>query len=126
MIIIKSPEKRLCMQFVALYFYVSCLQRARLVLAAKKVPYDRVNVDLNNKPDWFFDINFYGEVPVIIHNGKNIFESLICAGQYLAQYKMLNNKQQCAVVHTNHYLYSHSINVNIFNNKQQDANKTVL
>lgn len=59
-------------------------QRARLVLAAKKVPYDRVNVDLNNKPDWFFDINFYGEVPVIIHNGKNIFESLICA-EYLEE-----------------------------------------
>ena len=42
--------------------------------------YDRVNVDLNNKPDWFFDINFYGEVPVIIHEGKNVYESLICTG----------------------------------------------
>lgn len=59
-------------------------QRARLVLAAKKVKYDRVNVDLNNKPDWFFNINFYGEVPVIIHNGINVYESLICA-EYLEE-----------------------------------------
>lgn len=59
-------------------------QRARLILAAKKVKYDRVNVDLNNKPDWFFDINFYGEVPVIIHHGKNVYESLICA-EYLEE-----------------------------------------
>ncbi|KAK7091939.1 glutathione S-transferase omega-1-like isoform X2 [Littorina saxatilis] len=54
-------------------------QRARLMLSAKKVKYDRVNVDLNSKPDWFFDINFYGEVPVIIHKGKNVYESLICS-----------------------------------------------
>lgn len=59
-------------------------QRARLILSAKKVKYDKVNVDLNNKPDWFFDINFYGEVPVIIHNGKNVYESLICA-EYLEE-----------------------------------------
>ncbi|XP_076437899.1 glutathione S-transferase omega-1-like [Babylonia areolata] len=59
-------------------------QRARLMLAAKKVKYDLVNVDLNNKPDWFFDINFYGEVPVIIRNGKNVFESLICC-EYLEE-----------------------------------------
>lgn len=59
-------------------------QRARLLLSAKKVPYDLVNVDLNKKPDWFFDINFYGEVPVIIHNGKNVYESLICA-EYLEE-----------------------------------------
>ncbi|KAL8561396.1 hypothetical protein ACOMHN_063323 [Nucella lapillus] len=59
-------------------------QRARLMLSAKKVKYDLVNVDLNNKPDWFFDVNFYGEVPVIIHNGKNVYESLICT-EYLEE-----------------------------------------
>lgn len=59
-------------------------QRARLVLSAKKVRYDRVNMDLNNKPDWFFDINCYGEVPVIIHRGKNVYESLICS-EYLEE-----------------------------------------
>eukprot|EP00745_Piridium_sociabile_P019597 TRINITY_DN29633_c0_g1_i2.p2 TRINITY_DN29633_c0_g1~~TRINITY_DN29633_c0_g1_i2.p2 ORF type:complete len:269 (+),score=78.35 TRINITY_DN29633_c0_g1_i2:79-885(+) len=59
-------------------------QRARLILSAKKVKYDLINVDLNNKPDWFFEINFYGEVPVVIHNGKNVYESLICA-EYLEE-----------------------------------------
>ncbi|ESP01809.1 hypothetical protein LOTGIDRAFT_172362 [Lottia gigantea] len=54
-------------------------QRARLVLSAKNIKYDRINIDLNNKPNWFFDINPNGEVPVIIHNGQNIYQSLICA-----------------------------------------------
>ncbi|KAH9489973.1 Glutathione S-transferase omega-1 [Bulinus truncatus] len=54
-------------------------QRARLMLAAKGVNYDLVNVDLNKKPDWFFDYNPYGEVPVILHNGGHVYESLIVA-----------------------------------------------
>ncbi|XP_050408257.1 glutathione S-transferase omega-1 isoform X1 [Patella vulgata] len=54
-------------------------QRARLVLAAKDIKYDRVNIDLNNKPNWFFDVNPNGEVPVIIHNGSHIYQSLVCA-----------------------------------------------
>ncbi|CAL1530165.1 unnamed protein product [Lymnaea stagnalis] len=57
-------------------------QRARLILAAKGVNYDLVNVDLNSKPDWFFDYNPYGEVPVVIHNGGSVYESLITA-EYL-------------------------------------------
>ncbi|XP_046578640.1 glutathione S-transferase omega-1-like isoform X2 [Haliotis rubra] len=59
-------------------------QRARLVLAAKGVKYNCINIDLNNKPDWFFDYNPYGEVPVVIHNGNNVYESLICA-EYLEE-----------------------------------------
>ena len=55
-------------------------QRARLVLAAKGVKYNCINIDLNNKPDWFFDLNPYGEVPVVIHNGNHVYESLISAG----------------------------------------------
>ncbi len=56
-------------------------QRARLILAAKGVKYNCINIDLNNKPEWFFDLTPYGEVPVVIHNSHNVYESLICAGE---------------------------------------------
>ncbi|RUS88874.1 hypothetical protein EGW08_003313 [Elysia chlorotica] len=59
-------------------------QRARLIAAAKGISHDIVNIDLNNKPDWFFDLNPYGEVPVVLHNGRHVYESLIAA-EYLEE-----------------------------------------
>lgn len=46
------------------------------MLAAKNIKYDLVNTDLNKKPDWFFDLNPYGEVPVLLHNGGCVYSSL--------------------------------------------------
>nr|P81124.1 RecName: Full=Probable glutathione transferase; AltName: Full=Glutathione-dependent dehydroascorbate reductase; AltName: Full=Monomethylarsonic acid reductase; Short=MMA(V) reductase; AltName: Full=Protein 9 [Aplysia californica]AAB30782.1 protein 9=pairing depolarization-induced peptide [Aplysia californica, abdominal ganglia, Peptide Partial, 92 aa] [Aplysia californica] len=59
-------------------------QRARLIIAAKGISADLVNVDLNKKPDHFFDLNPYGEVPVVLHNGGHVYESLIAA-EYLEE-----------------------------------------
>ncbi|XP_048465028.1 glutathione S-transferase omega-1 [Rhincodon typus] len=53
-------------------------QRARLVLEAKKIKHETVNINLLNKPDWFFEKNPLGMVP-ILETCKNelVYESPI-------------------------------------------------
>ncbi|AZO29546.1 MAG: glutathione S-transferase family protein [Mesorhizobium sp.] len=41
------------------------VQRAAIALAEKGVPFERVNVDLANKPDWFKAISPLGKVPLL-------------------------------------------------------------
>ena len=53
------------------------------MLAAKKIPYECVNINLKDKPDWFFDLNPVGKVPVIEQpDGTVIYESAVCCGRY--------------------------------------------
>ncbi|XP_021942861.1 pyrimidodiazepine synthase-like isoform X2 [Zootermopsis nevadensis] len=55
-------------------------QRAHLVLDAKKIPHDVVNIKLSDKPDWYFERNPLGKVPAIeMESGDCIYESLIIA-----------------------------------------------
>ncbi|KAI9560858.1 hypothetical protein GHT06_011812 [Daphnia sinensis] len=54
-------------------------QRTRLVLAAKRIRNEVVNINLVTKPDWFFQRNPLGKVPCLEFDGKVIFESLITA-----------------------------------------------
>ena len=59
------------------------LQRVRLLVAAKKIPNEEVNIHLKEKPEWFVSqINPHGLVPVIEHNGHLIRESRIAFGVY--------------------------------------------
>ncbi|CAH3121477.1 unnamed protein product [Pocillopora meandrina] len=54
-------------------------QRTRLVLAAKGIEHECVNINLKDKPEWFFELNPVGKVPVIeLPGGKVIYESAIC------------------------------------------------
>ncbi|XP_018424573.1 PREDICTED: glutathione S-transferase omega-1-like [Nanorana parkeri] len=55
-------------------------QRARLVLAAKGIKHEVVNINLKNKPDWFFEKSPLGLVPSIeTSDGKIIYESpIVC------------------------------------------------
>lgn len=39
--------------------------RVRIVLAEKGIAYQPVEVDLSNRPDWIYDLNGTGRVPVI-------------------------------------------------------------
>jgi glutathione S-transferase len=41
------------------------VQRAVIVAKEKDIPFERVNVDLANKPDWFLKISPTGKVPVL-------------------------------------------------------------
>ena len=61
---------------------INFLQRARLVLKAKGIEYDCVNINLKDRPDWFYEMNPLGKVPVIeMPDGKVIYESAICCGR---------------------------------------------
>ncbi|VVC98718.1 unnamed protein product [Leptidea sinapis] len=53
-------------------------ERSVLVLNAKKLAYDLVFIDLDNKPEWIFSFNPKGSVPVLEYEeGKAIFDSTI-------------------------------------------------
>ncbi len=51
------------------------VQRAAIVLAEKGVPFERVDVDLANKPDWFRATSPLGKVPLLKVGDKVLFES---------------------------------------------------
>ncbi|KAJ7325176.1 hypothetical protein JRQ81_018196 [Phrynocephalus forsythii] len=58
--------------------YCPFAQRTRLVLAAKGINHETVNINLKNKPDWFFEKNPFGLVPVLeTSKGQLIYESPI-------------------------------------------------
>ncbi|XP_043911884.1 glutathione S-transferase omega-1 [Protopterus annectens] len=53
-------------------------QRTRLVLEAKGIKYETININLKNKPDWFLKKNPFGLIPVIeMPSDKIIYESPI-------------------------------------------------
>jgi len=50
--------------------------RVRITLAEKKLPYERVEVDLQNRPDWLLELNPpKGRVPVLDDDGFVLPES---------------------------------------------------
>jgi glutathione S-transferase len=51
------------------------VQRAAIVLAEKGVAFERRDVDLANKPDWFLRISPLGKTPVLLVDGEPLFES---------------------------------------------------
>jgi glutathione S-transferase len=60
------------------------VQRAVIALTEKGVPFERIDIDLSNKPDWFLKISPLGKVPVLVvrsevGNEVALFESnVIC------------------------------------------------
>ena len=53
------------------------VQRAVIALIKKSVPYERVDVDLANKPAWFKAISPLGKTPVLKVDDRAIFESAV-------------------------------------------------
>jgi glutathione S-transferase len=60
------------------------VQRAAIVLAEKAVPFERVNIDLYDKPAWFLAISPLGRVPVLRVGAEVLFESAVIA-EYLEE-----------------------------------------
>uniref|UniRef100_A0A2I2YPN2 Glutathione S-transferase omega n=1 Tax=Gorilla gorilla gorilla TaxID=9595 RepID=A0A2I2YPN2_GORGO len=53
-------------------------ERTRLVLKAKGIRHEVININLKNKPEWFFKKNPFGLVPVLENSqGQLIYESAI-------------------------------------------------
>jgi len=53
------------------------VERSRIVLLEKAVPYELELIDLRNKPAWFLAISPMGKVPVLVCDGQPIFESMV-------------------------------------------------
>jgi glutathione S-transferase len=53
------------------------VQRAAIVLAEKGLAFERREVDLAHKPDWFKQLSPLGKTPVLIADGEAIFESAV-------------------------------------------------
>jgi glutathione S-transferase len=53
------------------------VQRAVIALTEKGVAFERVDIDLANKPDWFLAISPLGKTPVLLVGDTPIFESAV-------------------------------------------------
>ncbi len=53
------------------------VQRAVIALREKGVPFERIDVDLANKPAWFTALSPLGKTPVLKTGGAAIFESAV-------------------------------------------------
>jgi glutathione S-transferase len=60
------------------------VQRAVIALTEKGVPFERIDIDLANKPDWFKAISPLGKVPVLRVGDASIFESAVIV-EYLEE-----------------------------------------
>lgn len=59
------------------------VQRAAIALLEKGVDFERKNIDLANKPDWFLKLSPLGKVPVLVLDDETVlFESSVIA-QYV-------------------------------------------
>src|SRR5438034_9225268 len=53
------------------------VQRAVIALTEKGVAFERIDIDLANKPDWFLSISPLGKTPVLQIGDVAIFESAV-------------------------------------------------
>src|SRR6516165_5082934 len=53
------------------------VQRAVIALTEKDTPFERADIDLANKPDWFLKISPLGKTPVLMVGENAIFESAV-------------------------------------------------
>jgi glutathione S-transferase len=53
------------------------VQRAVIALIEKGLPFERIDIDLANKPDWFLAISPLGKTPVLKVGDRAIFESAV-------------------------------------------------
>jgi glutathione S-transferase len=72
--------------------------RVEMSLIEKKISYEKVDVDLADKPDWFIQDSPLGKAPIIYGNGRPLFESIaIC--EYLEE-SFLDNPLHSKDVYT--------------------------
>jgi glutathione S-transferase len=53
------------------------VERSRIVLLEKRVAHEVTFIDLAAKPDWFLAVSPMGKVPVLLVDGRPVFESAV-------------------------------------------------
>ena len=53
------------------------VQRVAIVIAEKDMAFERRDVDLAHKPDWFLAVSPLGKTPVLLADGQALFESAV-------------------------------------------------
>lgn len=53
------------------------VQRACIVLIEKGIAFERMDIDLANKPDWFLHLSPLGKTPVLLVEDQALFESAV-------------------------------------------------
>jgi glutathione S-transferase len=74
-----NPAKMLMAAPLKLVSHKLCpyVQRAVIALTEKGVPFERIDIDLANKADWFLKISPLGKTPVLLVGDHAIFESAV-------------------------------------------------
>ncbi|GAA78241.1 glutathione S-transferase family protein [Pseudoalteromonas sp. BSi20495] len=62
------------------------VQRAAIVLMEKNVPFERINVDLSAKPDWFLALSPLGKVPLLKISQTDNSEAIIFESMVICEY----------------------------------------
>ena len=62
------------------------VQRAAIALTEKGVPFERIVIDLANKPDWFLKISPLGKVPLLIVRQEDGSEAVIFESAVICEY----------------------------------------
>jgi glutathione S-transferase len=62
------------------------VQRAAIALAEKNVPFERVVIDLANKPDWFIAISPLGKVPLLRLQRPDGSEAVLFESNVICEY----------------------------------------
>jgi len=53
------------------------VQRAAIVLQEKGLSFERVDIDLAHKPEWFLRMSPLGKTPLLLADGAALFESAV-------------------------------------------------
>lgn len=62
------------------------VQRAAIALHEKRVPFERVNVDLSDRPDWFVALSPLGKVPLLRVSRPNETEAVLFESAVICEY----------------------------------------
>src|SRR4051812_13364367 len=79
LLLTNTPEECVMTPSLKLVSHKLCpyVQRAVIALMEKGVPFERVDIDLANKPDWFLAISPLGKTPVLQVGDTAVFESAV-------------------------------------------------
>jgi glutathione S-transferase len=77
------------------------VQRVAIVLTEKCIDFERRDIDLSNKPDWFLQISPLGKTPVLLVDNQPIFESTVIC-EYLDDIRLPRLHPEDAVLRAQH------------------------